>query len=88
MEDQKDIIVADRLGIVRTDCEEEYLAHLFCLGGTCRYRFNGRDFELHAGDVSIVRKRKMLEKIEPSDDFRCKIIYASPPNICRRCRKR
>lgn len=27
MEDQKDIIVADRLGIVRTDCEKEYLAH-------------------------------------------------------------
>ena len=84
MEDQKDIIVADRLGIIRTDCEEEYLAHLLCLGGTCRYRFNGRDFELHAGDVSIVRKRKMLEKIEPSDDFRCKIIYATPGfiNLC------
>ena len=48
MEDQKDIIVADRLGIVRTDCEKEYLAHLLCLGGTCRYRFNGRPFELHA----------------------------------------
>ena len=84
MEDQKDIIVADRLGIVRTDCEKEYLAHLLCLGGTCRYRFNGRPFELHAGDVSIVRKRKMLEKIEPSDDFRCKIIYATPGfiNLC------
>ena len=84
MEYQKDIIVVDRLGVVRTDCEEEYLAHLLCLGGTCRYRFNGRDFELHAGDVSIVRKRKMLEKIEPSDDFRCKIIYATPGfiNLC------
>ncbi len=29
MEYQKDIIVVDRLGVVRTDCEEEYLAHLF-----------------------------------------------------------
>ena len=28
MEYQKDIIVADRLGIVSTDSEEEYLAHL------------------------------------------------------------
>ena len=78
MEYQKDIIVADRLGIVSTDSEEEYLAHLLCLKGTCRYRFNERDFELHAGDLSIVRKRKMIEKIQPSDDFQCKIIYAKP----------
>lgn len=78
MEYPKDIIVADKLGIVRTDAEEEYLAHLLCLGGMCRYRFNERDFELHAGDLSIIRKRKLIGKIEPSDDFRCKIIYASP----------
>ena len=48
MEYPKDIIVADKLGVVRTDSEKEYLAHLLCLGGTCRYRFNERDFELHA----------------------------------------
>lgn len=78
MEFQKDIIVTDRLGVVRLDAEEDYLAHLLCLGGTCRYRFNERDFELHAGDLSIVRKRKMVEQVTPSDDFRCKIIYAKP----------
>lgn len=78
MEYQKEIIVTDRLGVVRTDSEKEYLAHLLCLGGTCSYRFNERDFEMHAGDLSIIRKRKMVEKIQPSDDFRCKIIYATP----------
>lgn len=78
MEYSKDIIVADRLGIVRTDSEEEYLAHLLCVGGTCRYRFNERDFELRPGDLSIIRKRKMVDNVQPSDDFQCKIIYASP----------
>lgn len=78
MEEQRDIIVVDRLGMVRTDSEEEYLAHLLCLGGTCRYLFNGKEFELHAGDLSIIRKRKMIEKIEPAEDFQCKIIYAKP----------
>lgn len=62
--------------MVGTDSEEEYLAHLLCLGGTCRYRFNGRDCELHAGDLSIIRKRKMVEDLWTSADFRCKIIYA------------
>lgn len=33
MEYPKDIIVADKLGVVRTDSEKEYLAHLLCLGG-------------------------------------------------------
>ena len=78
MEGQRDVIVADRLGIVRMDSEEEYLAHLLCFGGMCRYRFNERYFELHAGDLSIIRKRKMIEKIESTDDFQCKIIYAKP----------
>lgn len=78
MEKLNDVIVADRLGMVRTDSEEDYLAHLLCLGGTCRYVFNGKEFELHTGDLSIIRKRRMIEKMEPSDDFRTKIIYAKP----------
>ena len=78
MDKQRDILVVGKLGIVRTDSEEEYLAHLLCLRGSCRYRFNERDFDLHTGDLSIIRKRKMIEKMEPSDDFQCKIIYAKP----------
>ena len=78
MEYQKDIIIADRLGIVSTNTEEEYLAHLLCIEGTCKYRFNERDFELHPGDLSIIRNRKMIENIQPSENFRCKIIYAKP----------
>lgn len=78
MENQKDIIVTDRLGVVGTDSTEEYLAHLLCLGGTCRYRFNEKEFELHTGDLSIIRKRKLLENVQASDDFRCKAVYATP----------
>lgn len=78
MEYKKDIIVANRLGVVRMDSEEEYLAHLLCLEGTCRYLFNEKEFELHAGDLSIVRNRKQIGNIRSSDDFRCKIIYATP----------
>ncbi len=81
MDEWKDIIVTDTLGVIKTDIEKEYLAHMLCLGGTCCYRFNERDFELHAGDLSIIRKRKMIDKIQPSEDFRCKIIYATPEFI-------
>lgn len=80
---QRDLIVADRLGLVPTDTPEEYLTHLLCLGGSCRYRFNEQEFEMHAGDLSIIRKRKLIDKIRPSNDFRCKIIYAKPGFIER-----
>lgn len=53
MKEQKDIVIVDWGGRIPTDSEEEYLAHLLCLGGTCRYRFNERDFELHAGDCPL-----------------------------------
>lgn len=75
MNERKDIMVTGWADRIPTDTEEDYLSHLFCLEGTCRYRFNGTDFELHAGDLSIVRKRKMLERIEASADFRASIIY-------------
>ena len=35
------------------------------------------DFELYAGDLSIIRKRKMIENIEVSLDFCAKIIYVT-----------
>lgn len=60
MDNQQDIIIADRLGIIKTDSKEDYLAHLLCLAGSCTYRFNEKDFELHSGDLSIVRKRKLI----------------------------
>ena len=81
MEEWKDIIVVDSLGIVKTDIEEQYLSHLLCMGGTCRFFFNGQEFELHEGDLSIIRRRSLVEKIHPSVDFQCKIIYAKPAFI-------
>lgn len=78
MEERKDVLVVDWIGRKIPDISEEYLAHLLCLGGSCRFLFNGKPFELHAGDLSIVRKRKLIENVEPSEDFRAKIIYAAP----------
>lgn len=69
----------DRYARCYKNCiEEEYLAHLLCLGGTCKFVFNANEFELHPGDLSIVRRRSMIEKIRPANDFSCKIIYAKP----------
>ncbi len=78
MDGSKDIVITDTLGVIKTDTDEKYLAHLLCLGGTCKFLFNGNEFELHEGDLSIIRRRKLIEKIQPSDDFHAKIVYVKP----------
>lgn len=79
--EQKDIIFCNAIGEIGTNVEVEYLAHLLCLGDRCSFVFNEKTFELQSGDLSIVRRRSLIEKIFPSDDFKCKIIYAKPAFI-------
>lgn len=66
------------------DCYSRYLVHALCIGGSCRFVFNGRDFELHEGDLMIVRKGKLIERMTPSADFRIKVVYIASDflNFC------
>ena len=93
MEEQKSVIVADSLlhlggsnyGLFCNNaCSNEYLVHAFCTRGHCRFVFNGREFELHKGDLMIVRKGRLIEQMQPSDDFKVKIIYITSDfiNLC------
>lgn len=77
MDEKKDVIIADSLDGLGTERYEDYLAHALCLGGSCRFIFNGREFNFSRGDVIIVRKGRLVEKIMPSDDFRVKVIYVT-----------
>ena len=75
MGETANIIIADTLQGLRTDAYSGYLAHALCLSGICRLKYNGEERELRAGDLMIVRKGKLVEKIQPSEDFRVKVIY-------------
>lgn len=61
MDEQKNVIIADSLQHVQgdnysfycnADCYSRYLVHALCTGGSCRFAFNGREFDLHEGDSS------------------------------------
>lgn len=78
MSNTENVIMSDTLDGLGTFAYPGYLAHALCTGGSCRFLFNGREFELHEGDLMIVRKAKLVERIEPSDDFRVTVIYVSP----------
>ena len=72
MEKTKDVIITESLDGLGTDAFGDYLAHAICLGGSCSFVFNDKDFELHEGDLMIVRKGKLIEKVRYSDDFKFK----------------
>ena len=72
MGETANIIIADTLQGLGTDAYSGYLAHALCLSGICRLKYNGEERELRAGDLMIVRKGKLVEKIQPSEvpDYR------------------
>lgn len=69
MERTENIIIENSLNMVGTKEYEDYLTHALCVGGSCKFLFNGKVFELQKGDVMIVRKGKLVENICPSNDF-------------------
>lgn len=77
MAEKENIIITDTLEGLGTDAYSNYLAHALCLSGTCRLKYNGEERELHAGDLMIVRKGKLVERIYPADNFRVKVIYVT-----------
>lgn len=77
MDEIKDVIIEPTLEGLGTDAYSDYLAHAICLAGHCSFIFNGNDFELKEGDLMIVRKGKLVEKIRPSDDFKVKVLYVT-----------
>lgn len=77
MEETENIIIKDTLDGLGTDAYSNYLAHALCLAGSCRLKYNDEERELQAGDLMIVRKGKLVERIRPADDFRVKVIYVT-----------
>ena len=77
MENMENIIIENSLDGLGTDAYNNYLAHAFCLEGSCRLKYNGEERELQAGDLMIVRKGKLIERVRPAEDFRVKVIYVT-----------
>lgn len=73
----KDVIIRQTLEGLGTEAFSDYLAHAICLAGHCSFSFNGKKFELKEGDLMIVRKGKLVEKIRPSEDFEVKVLYVT-----------
>lgn len=81
MEQSNDVIFEDSLSGIGGERYGDYLAHALCLGGTCSFTFNGHRFELHESDLMIVRKGKLVDDIETSEDFAVKTLYVTAPFI-------
>lgn len=75
---ERNIIITDTLYGIGTWQYREYLGHALCLDGECRIMFNGAEHVMHKGDLMIVRKGKLIEKVCPDKNFRVIMIYITP----------
>lgn len=69
------IKIEDTLQGVGEDRLDGYLTHALCLDGAMDFDFNGNRFKFSKGDLLIVRKGRMIENINLSDDFKVRVIY-------------
>lgn len=77
MAETDNIIIKDSLDGLGTDAYGNYLAHALCLAGSCKLKYNGEERQLQAGNLMIVRKGKLVDRIRPAEDFRVKVIYVA-----------
>ncbi len=73
---ERSIIIKDSLQELNTEAYKNHLAHALCTGGSCHLLYNG-EVQIKQGDLMIVRKGKLIEKIIPDSDFRVTTIYVS-----------
>lgn len=78
MEKRKDVILTDSIENIGKGAYEGYLAHALCIGGSCAFEFNGARFELAQGDLIIIRKCELVDRLSMSADFRVRCLYVSP----------
>lgn len=64
------IVIVDSLDLIGKPPYQDYLSHALCTEGTCRFVFNGKEFEMKEGDVIIVRKGKLMEQVRSEKDFK------------------
>ena len=76
--DNKDLIIKDNLEGIGKGEVRLHLAHILCFSGHCDIRFNGKEFRITRHDCCIIRATQLIESLSASDDFRVKVIYASP----------
>lgn len=77
MEICKEIFFTSSLEDLAESRYKEHIIHALCLGGSCRFMFNGEYFELQEGDLMIVRRCDLIGDICQSPDFQVKNFVAT-----------
>lgn len=69
------VIIEKDLFALGSDRLADFIAHVYCDGGTCELVFNEKPFAIHAGDCAIFTITKLVYDVKPSDDFDVTVIY-------------
>ena len=73
------IIIDDNLNGLLDGRLEEYVAHFYCIEGSCEVVFNEKRLTFGKGDCMIIIVPSMVSDVKSSTDFQVKAIYTSHP---------
>lgn len=74
---ERNIVITNNLSDIYAPEYAGFLGHALCTGGSCRIWFNGKELEMKAGDLMIVRRGKLIEKIRLDNGFQVTAILIS-----------
>lgn len=77
----QDVIFEHTLSGICDGTKDEYLCHAYCHEGRCTFLFNGKEYEMVAGDCLIVRRSSLLKDVCEDDGFKVDVVYATPQFI-------
>lgn len=78
---RQEIFICNDSNTLGTEPYADYLAHALCTGGQCVMIYNDEEYLIKEGDLMIVRKGKLIERLLPDERFKLTIVYASPAFI-------
>lgn len=79
--DKSNMIIDHDLNRLATEEVDDMVVHILCYQGKMDFLFDGRPFTLTAKCGMIVRMQRLVENIQPSDDFAAKAIYITPQYV-------
>ena len=75
---QDSIIVSDRLQALFDFGMRNYFTHVFITDGYCTMKYTGEEVRMAKGDSVIIIANNLVTEIQPTENFRSKVIFIEP----------
>ncbi|MDE6497544.1 MAG: AraC family transcriptional regulator [Muribaculaceae bacterium] len=70
------IVFSEDFRLINSPAFYDCVVHLICTGGSGRFSYNGRVFELGRNDIAVLSRPSMVADMAGDEDFSCEFVAA------------